>query len=322
MKWLTGLAAGLLLWAGAAHAAEKWNMPTAYEDANYHTQNAKLFAKAVGVCTGGKLDIVVHGGGSLIKGGEIKRAVQSGEAPIGERLLSAHQNENPVFGFDSVPLLATSFEASDKLWRAARSRLTKILAEQNLVLLYSVPWPPQGMYFKRAIGGVADMRGVKFRAYNAATARFAKLAGMPSVHIELVELDRALASGKVEAFISSSATAYDLKQWKHVSHFYDLRAWLPRNYVFANKRAFDALDAHAQNCLRSSALLAEAAGTARVRELTGFYLEQLTANGMSVQRPGKRLAADLAKIGAAMSAEWTKAAGAEGAAIIKVFRGN
>ena len=322
MKWLTGLAAGLLLWAGAAHAAEKWNMPTAYEDANYHTQNAKLFAKAVGVCTGGKLDIVVHGGGSLIKGGEIKRAVQSGEAPIGERLLSAHQNENPVFGFDSVPLLATSFEASDKLWRAARSRLTKILAEQNLVLLYSVPWPPQGMCFKRAIGGVADMRGVKFRAYNAATARFAKLAGMPSVHIELVELDRALASGKVEAFITSSATAYDLKLWKHVSHFYDLRAWLPRNYVFANKRAFEALDAHARNCLRSSALLAEAAGTARVRELTGFYLEQLTANGMSVQRPGKRLAADLAKIGAAMSAEWSKAAGAEGAAIIKVFRGN
>ena len=319
MKWLTGLAAGLLLWAGAAHAAEKWNMPTAYEDANYHTQNAKLFAKAVGVCTGGKLDIVVHGGGSLIKGGEIKRAVQSGEAPIGERLLSAHQNENPVFGFDSVPLLATSFEASDKLWRAARSRLTKILAEQNLVLLYSVPWPPQGMCFKRAIGGVADMRGVKFRAYNAATARFAKLAGMPSVHIELVELDRALASGKVEAFITSSATAYDLKLWKRVSHFYDLRAWLPRNYVFANKRAFEALDAHARNCLRSSALLAEAAGTARVRELTGFYLEQLTANGMSVQRPGKRLAADLAKIGAAMSAEWTKAAGAEGAAIIKAF---
>ena len=321
MKWLTGLAAGLLLWAGTAHAAEKWNMPTAYEDVNYHTRNAKLFAKAVGVCTGGKLDIVVHGGGSLIKGGEIKRAVQSGEAPIGERLLSAHQNENAVFGFDSVPLLATSFEASDKLWRAARSRLTKILAEQNLVLLYSVPWPPQGMYFKRAIGGVADMRGVRFRTYNAATARFAKLAGMPSVHIELAELDRALASGKVEAFITSSATAYDHKLWKQVSHFYDLRAWLPRNYVFANKRAFKTLDAHARNCLRSAALLAEAAGTARVRELTGFYLEQLAANGMSVQRPGKRLAADLAKIGATMSAEWTKAAGAEGAAIIKAFRG-
>ncbi len=321
MKWLTGLAAGLLLWTGTAHAAEKWNMPTAYGTANYHTQNAKLFAKAVNICTEGKLDIVVHGGGSLIKGGEIKRAVQTGKAPIGERLLSAHQNENALFGFDSVPLLATSFEESERLWRAARSRLAKILAEQNLVLLYSVPWPPQGMYFKRAVGGVANMRGLKFRAYNAATARLAELAGMPSVHVEAAELNRALASGAVEAFISSSATAYDLKLWKHVSHFYDTRAWLPRNYVFANKRAFEALDPHGRNCLRSSALLAEAAGTARVRELTGFYLKQLVANGMSVQKPGKRLAADLAKIGETMSAEWTKAAGAGGAAIIKAFRG-
>lgn len=321
MKWLTGLAAGLLLWAGTAQGAEKWNMPTAYGDANYHTQNAKLFAEAVGVCTGGKLQIVVHGGGSLIKGGEIKRAVQSGKAPIGERLLSAHQSENAVFGFDSVPLLATSFKASDKLWRAARGRLRKILDAQNLILLYSVPWPPQGMYFKRAIGGVADMRGIKFRAYNAATARFAKLAGMPSVHIELAELEPALASGAVEAFISSSATGYELRQWKHVNHFYDTQAWLPRNYVFANKRAFEALDAHAQNCLRSSALLAEAAGTARARELTGFYLKQLADKGMNVQKPGEQLAADLAKIGETMSAEWTKAAGSEGAAIIKAFRG-
>lgn len=321
MKWFTGLAAGLLLWAGAAHAAEKWNMPTAYGDAIYHTQNARLFAKAVGVCTGGKLDIVVHGGGSLIKGGEIKRAVQDGKAPIGERLLSAHQNENAVLGFDSVPLLATSFEASEKLWRAAKGRLTKILAAQNLVLLYSVPWPPQGIYFKRAIGGVADMRGIKFRAYNPETARFAALAGMPSVHIELAELDRAIASGKVEAFITSSATGYYHKLWKRMSHFYDWRAWVPRNYVFANKRAFDALDAHARNCLRSSALLAEAAGTARARDLTGFYLEQLSANGMSVQAPGKQLAADLKEIGETMSAEWTKTAGAEGAAIIKAFRG-
>ena len=108
---------------------------------------------------------------------------------------------------------------------------------------------------------------------------------------------------RLEAFISSSATGYDLKLWKHVSHFYDTQLWLPRNYIFANKRAFDSLDTHAQNCLRSSALLAEAAGTARARELTGFYLEKLGESSMRVQRPGERLAVDLAKIGKIMSAE-------------------
>ena len=320
MKGLTGLAAVLLLAAGTAHASDKWDMPMAYADSNYHTQNGKLFARAVGVCTGGELEIVVHGGGSLFKGNEIKRAVQTGQAPIGERLLSAHQNENIVFGFDSVPFLASSFEASDRLWQAAKGKLTEILADQNLVLLYSVPWPPQGMYFKREIMGVADMGGTKFRAYNAATARLAELAKMLPVQVEAAELSQALATGVAEAFVSSGSTGYDRKVWEHMSHFYDTQAWLPRNYVFANADAFAAVGDQARNCLSAAAMLAEAAGTTRARELSGWYLAQLAANGMSVQPPGAGLAADLAEIGATMSAEWSAAAGADGQAIIDAFK--
>ena len=289
MKWLTGLAAGLALSAGTVHAADKWDMPTAYVDSNYHTQNGKLFAEAVGVCTGGDLEIVVHGGGTLFKGGEIKRAIQTGRAPIGERLLSAHQSENAVFGFDSVPFLASSFEASDRLWQAARGRLAEILAEQNLLLLYAVPWPPQGMYFKREIGGVADMGGIKFRTNNAATARLAALAKMLPVHVEAAELRQALASGVADAFMSSSSTGYDHKVWEHMSYFYDVRAWLPRNYVFVNMDAFDALDAQTRNCLRSASLLAEAAGTTRARELTDWYMAQL--RGQRHERAGAGRAA-------------------------------
>ena len=325
MKRVMALFAALVLCAGALHAmyeaeaAERWDMATAYAETNYHTENARLFARAVGICTGGTLEIAVHGNGSLFVGGEIKRAVETGAAPIGERFLSAHQGENPVFGFDSVPFLATSFEASGKLWQVARERLTEILAGQDLVLLYSVPWPPQGLYVQRAVESLADLEGIKFRAYNDATARLAALAGMPAVQVEAAALREALASGAAEAFISSGATGYDRQVWDHVSHFYDARAWVPRNYVFANKAAFEALDGHAQNCLRATALLAEAAGTARARELTDWYLAQLAAKGMSVQAPGERLAADLAEVGATMAAEWSAAAGADGAAIIAAF---
>ena len=168
------------------------------------------------MCTGGELEIVVHGEGSLFKCEEIKRAVQTGQAPIGERLLSAHQNESAVLGFDSAPFLASSFEASERLWQAARSRLTKGLADQDLVLLYSVPWPPQGMYFKREISTVAEMKGVKFRANNAASARLAELAGMAVVHVEAAELRQALATGAAQAFISSGATGYDRKVWEYM----------------------------------------------------------------------------------------------------------
>ena len=322
MKKLIGLSAlaGMAFASHVAMAGEKWDMPMAYADSNYHTQNGKLFAKAVGICTGGELEIVVHGGGSLFKGGEIKRAVQTGQAPIGERLLSAHQNENPIFGVDSVPFMASSFDDSDKLYAAARPTLEKILADQNMVLLYGVPWPPQGMYFKKEINSVADMKGIKFRAYNAATARLAELGGMLPVQIEAAELSQALATGVADAFISSGSTGYDKKVWEHLSHFYDTQAWLPRNYVFANKDSYNGLSDQVKNCLKSSAMLAEAAGTTRARELTGWYLSQLAANGMTVIPPGDKLAAELAKMGETMSKEWSDAAGAEGAAIVDAFK--
>ena len=319
MRWSIGIAAFLMLSLGAAVAAERWDMPMAYADSNYHTQNGKRFAEAVGVCTGGELEIVVHGGGSLFKGNEIKRAVQTGQAPIGERLLSAHQNENPLFGFDSVPFLATSFEASDRLWQAARDRLMEVLLEQNLILLYAVPWPPQGLYFNREITAIPDMAGIKFRTYNAATAKLAELAGMVPVQIEAAELGQALATGVAEAFVSSAATGYDRKVWEHLSHFYDVQGWLPRNYVFVNQDSFDALDEHAQNCLRAAALLAEVAGTTRARELADWYRAQLTANGMIVLSPDQQLAADLAAIGATMSAAWSTLSGPDAAAILEAF---
>ena len=316
----TAMAAAGLLAASAAHA-EKWDMPMAYADSNYHTQNGKAFAEAVNVATGGALEIVIHGGGSLFKGNEIKRAVQTGQAPIGERLLSAHQNENAVFGFDSVPFLATSFEDADKLWQAARPTIEKILADQNLVLLYAVPWPPQGLYFNREINGVADMAGTKFRAYNAATSRLAELAGMLPVQIEAAELTQALATGVAEAFISSGSTGYDRKVWEHLSHFYEVNAWLPRNYVFVNKDAWEEQDESTRNIIRGMAMLAERAGAAKAQQASDWYVAQLAANGMTVQVAGEQLRGDLEAIGVTMTEEWLSVAGDEGKAIVDAFAG-
>jgi len=234
MKMLLGMTAAVALSAGAA-MAENWDMPMAYADSNYHSQTGKAFAACVGAATGGDLTITVHAGGSLFKGNEIKRAVQTGQAPIGERLLSAHQNENAVFGVDSIPFLATTFEQSAALWNAAKPTYERILDEQNLVLLYATPWPPQGLYFKKEVNSTADMKGIKFRSYNSATARLAELTGMLPVQIEAAEISQAFATGVAESMISSGATGYDRKVWEHLTHFYEVDAWMPRNHVFATR---------------------------------------------------------------------------------------
>ncbi len=312
-------AAAIAITASAAMAEERWDMPMAYADSNFHTQNGKMFAEAVTLATGGELEIIVHGGGSLFKGNEIKRAVQTGQAPIGERLLSAHQNENVIFGFDSVPFLATSFEDSAALWEAAKPTLEQTLLDQNLVLLYAVPWPPQGIYADRELNSAADMEGIKFRAYNSATARLAELAGAVAVQIEAAELSQALATGVAESFVSSGSTGYDRKVWEQLSHFYDVNAWLPRNYVMVNKDVWDALDEDIQNIVRGVAMMAEAAGTARSEQLAGWYLAQLADNGMVVQPAGPQLQADFEGIGEIMASEWLEAAGEDGASIVERY---
>ena len=303
-----------------AQAVEKWDMPMAYSATNFHSEIGVMFADSVRIATGGEIDITVHPGGSLFKGGEIKKAVQTGQAPIGERLLSGHQNENPIFGTDSIPFLATSYKASDKLWKHLKPEMTKILDEQGLVLLYGVPWPSQGLYFKKEINSIADSKGVKFRSYNSATARIADLMGMLPVQVEAAELSQALATGVADSFVSSGATGYDRKVWEHLTHFYEVNAWLPRNYVFVNKKSWKKIGKKNQDIIMGVAAMAEAAGTARSEQLSGWYLTQLAENGMTVTPAKGQFRSELETIGKTMSDEWMVSAGAVGKKIIDGFK--
>lgn len=302
-----------------AVAAETWDMPMAYAATNYHSVTADEFAKCVTTGTGGAIEIKTHASGSLFAGADIKRAVQTGQVQIGERLLSSHANENPLFGWDSVPFLVSSFDEHDNLYQVAKPYLDEILAEQNMTILYSVPWPPQGLYFKKEVNSVADMAGVKFRSYNNATARLAELTGMLPVTIEAAEISQAFATGVADSMISSGATGYDRKVWESLTHFYEVDAWLPRNYVLVNNDAWAATSEANQNVIQACAAMAEYAGTWRAKEYTGFTMAGLAAGGMKVGRAGDQLVGELKEIGQTMTAEWLVEAGDAGKAIVDAY---
>lgn len=318
-KTLIAAAVAATVVANAA-SAETWDMPLAYPASNFHSETAAAFGECVTTGTGGEVEIVTHPNGSLFGGADIKRAVQTGQAPIGERLLSAHANENALFGYDSVPFLATSFEDSDKLWDAAEPKLDALLESQNLKLLYTVPWPPQGLYFKKDVESIADMEGVKFRAYNNATSRLAELTGMLPVQIEAAELSQAFATGVAESMISSGATGYDSKVWDSLTNFYEVNAWMPRNTVFVNMDAWNGLSEESQNVVTGCAALAAYAGQKAAMQVTDFTVGQLSANGMTVSEPSETLAEELRAIGTTMTEEWLETAGDDGKAIVDAFQ--
>jgi len=317
-RW--GLAAAALLATTAPSFAANWVLPSAYPPANYHVENLNQFAKDIDEATKGELKITVHPNASLFKAPDIKRAVQTGQAQVGEVLLSLHENENPVFGLDVVPFLATSFDQSKKLYDASKPAIEQALDKQGLKLLYTTPWPPQGIFTKKDVNSVADLKGLKWRAYNVGTSRIAEIVGAQPVTVQAAELPQALATGVVDGLMTSSATGVDSKIWESLTHYYDTQAWIPKNAIFVNKAAFAALDPATQKAVTDAAAAAETRGWALAAERTKSYMDTLKKNGMQVLEPSAELATGLSEVGTKLTEDWSKKAGADGQAILDAYK--
>ena len=320
IKALSGLLAlSVALGVTPALSQTKWDLPAAYAATNFHSENLVQFAKDVDQATAGKLKITVHANASLFKAPEIKRAVQGGQAQAGEILLANFSNEWAIYAADGLPFLADSYDETMKLYRALRPLMEKKLAEQGMVLLYSVAWPPQGIYSKKPINSAADLKGIKWRAYSPTTARIAELIGAQPVTVQAAEFSQALATGVVESTMTSGATGVDSKLFEHLKFYYDVQAWLPKNAVIANKRAFDGLDKATQDAVLKAAADAERRGWTESRKVNTSTLEILKANGMTVAPPSAQLKADMKKVGDTIMREWLEKSGAEGKSIVDAF---
>ena len=310
-----------LLNTNLVYSGEKWDMALAYGAGNFHSANAAEFAKNVSEKSGGKLTIVTHPGGSLYKGGEIFRAVRTGQAQIGERFMSALGKEDPLLEVDSQPFLATSYGDAMKLYKASKPEIVKGLDAKGLVFLYAVPWPAQGLYSKKEINSIADLKGLKFRAYNSATIRIAELTGMAPTKIEAAEISQAFSTGAVESMITSPTTGKNKKIWENgVKYFYDIAAWFPKNMVIVNKDAWNKLDKATQDLVRKEAALAERKGWTLSKRGNVADKKALADSGMAVGKVNAALKKHFEQVGATMSKEWADRAGSRGEGVLAAYK--
>ena len=320
IKYFISILTSLLLLSNVSYA-EKWDMALAYGAGNFHSANATEFAKNVTEKSGGKLTIVTHPGGSLFKGGEIFRAVRTGQAQIGERFMSALGKEDPLLEVDSQPFLATSYDDAMKLYNASKPEIVKGLDGKGLVFLYAVPWPAQGLYSKKAINSVSDLKGLKFRAYNSATIRIAELTGMAPTKIEAAEISQAFSTGAVESMITSPTTGKNSKIWENgVGYFYDIAAWFPKNMVIVNKDAWNKLDSATKKIVMSEAAVAEKKGWELSKKGNVADKKALSDAGMKVGKVNSALEKHFQKVGATMADEWKAKAGSRGASVLAAYK--
>ncbi|MDH3740462.1 MAG: TRAP transporter substrate-binding protein [Hyphomicrobiales bacterium] len=323
-NYLTSVAAAgfmaLAFSASPANAGEKWDMPAAYSAKNFITSSYIAFAEKVTKESGGDLEIVVHPSGSLYKGAEILRAVRSGQVPIGGRYMGAHAKEDAIFGVDTVPFLATNADEAWKLYQASKPQLEAALEKRGMKLLFTAVWPPQGLFAKKEINTVADMKDVKFRAYDAGTTRLATLMGAVPTKTEATEIGQAFSTGVAESMIASGAIGVFRKMWDYVDHFYEVNAWLPKSAVIVNLEAWDKLDDKTKKIVTDAAAETEKSVWAAMAPTNDGYKKTMADNGIKVLEPSAELKAGFRKIGETMSNEWADKAGADAKKVIEAYK--
>jgi TRAP-type C4-dicarboxylate transport system substrate-binding protein len=283
--------------AGAAQAAEKWDMASGFPDNNFHTKNIREFVAKIKADTK-ELDIVLHTNQSLFKLQDSKKAVQSGQVPMAELLLVQFGNEDPIYEISAIPFLADTIEKAQKLWSVSRGPLSERLAKDGIRLLYGVTWPVQGFYAKTPITSVANFKGVKMRTYSAMTGRMAEEMGAIPTNVVFSEIPQAFSTGLVSTMYTSPATGVDTQAWDYTKHFVNVGGNFTMNVVIGNERSFRRLDAATQKVVMDAAAEAETRGWKMSQEVR----------------------AELEPIGTTLTAEWLKKAGPGGEQIIEAYR--
>jgi TRAP-type transport system periplasmic protein len=312
---------GVMVFTSGTYAVAQttWRLASGYSDASFHTANLREFANDVSRGTNGKLAIEVRSNNSLVKLAEIRNAVGAGTVELGEVILTGVSKEFPLAGADAVPFVVGSLNDAKRLWDLQRPALEKQLGAKGLVLLYSVPWPSQGLYLARPINKKIDFSGARMRTYNATTVRIAELLGANPVDVPMVQVAEALATGRMDSMISSAVTGVENKVWSHLKYFYEINAWTPKNAVIVNAAAFAKLTSNEQRALRDAAKVAEERGWKVSRAAALDAVQALKANGVKVESMPPNLEREFTRLGERFSREWIREAGVQAGELFTTF---
>lgn len=307
MKTLMLMAA--LALAPMAHAQTQWKLATGYRAESFHTRNLVQFAKEVERASSGALRIEVHPNNALFKLAEIPAAVEAGKAQAGETIMTSLVRDVPIAGADSVPFVVRTYADARRIWDLQRPLIEAHFATRGVKALYAVPWPPQGLFSIAPVRAASDFRGTRMRTYNPATVRIAELLNAAPVDVPMVEVNKALSGGKLDSMITSALTGVENQVWGQIKHYYPINAWFPKNIVFVNQQAFDALPAPVRQAVVKAAADAEARGWAMSEAISEESVAELQRKGIKVDRASAELDTELKRLGERFSREWVQSVG-------------
>jgi TRAP-type C4-dicarboxylate transport system substrate-binding protein len=301
--------------ASVSHAQTQWKLATGYRAESFHTENIAQFAREVDRATAGELRIEVHPNNTLFKLADIRQAVQDGKVQAGETIMTSMVAEIPIAGADAIPFVVGNYSDARRLWNLQRPLIVKHFAARGMVPLYAVPWPPQGLFTAAPVQSPADFKGKRMRTYNLSTERIAQMLGAEAVDVPMVQVNQALASRTIDSMITSAVTGVENQVWGQINHYYTINAWFPKNIVFVNLKAVEALTPAAREALMAAAAQAEERGWAMSQQVADASTQELANKGIKVGRVSPVFESEFKRLGERFSREWVQSVGNEANAI-------
>jgi TRAP-type C4-dicarboxylate transport system substrate-binding protein len=304
-----------------AVAKTTWNANSVWPPKNQHSIGLEEFAKKVSAATNGELELVVHAGGALgYKGPELLKVVRDGLVPVSDMLISGVAGDEKILQIVTLPFLVRDFAELKVLIDVSRPYFDKVAQKWGQKILYTAPWPGAGLWTKKKVTTLAELKGLKTRTYDKNGALVMEAVGATPLALPFSEVYTSLQTGVIDSVMTSSPTAVDAKFWEVLKYFEPLNITIATNMVTVNLKAFNKLPKAQQNALVKAGKEMEASLWAGVKKWDGDMVAISNKNGIQTVPPSKQMISDLEKITENIRAEWFKGAPADAKKIYDEFK--
>ena len=301
-------------------AKTSWNANSVWPPKNLHSVGLGDFAEKVKKATNGDLEMVVHTGGALgFKGPDLLKAVRDGLVPISDMLISGVAGDEKIFQVVTLPFLVRNFDELRLLLDISRPYFDKSAQKWSQKILYVAPWPGAGLWTKKKVSTLEDLKGLKTRTYDKNGALVMEAVGATPFALPFSEVYTSLQTGLIDSVMTSTPTAVDGKFWEVLKYFEPLNITIATNMVTVNLKAFQKLPKAQQEILVQTGKEMEAAMWANVKSWDKEQEAISNTNGIETVNPSVKLIGELEKITENIRAEWLKSAPADGKKIYDEF---
>lgn len=258
IKGTSVLALSALVATGAVADTVKWDLANEYGKSSIMGVGDEVFIQEVEAASDGQIRITAHYDGSIgYRSADQFDAVGSGAIEIADTVMGAVSGIEPIFLLSSLPFIAGSGEDARLLWEVARPTYEEAFERNNQVLLWATPWPPSGIWANHPVTSQEDMDGLRIRAWDASGVRTMGNAGATAIQVSWADTVPQLASGAIEAVLTSADGGVSVKFWEFLDHFTAVNYSMALNMTHMNRDVFDSLTDEQRQIVLDAAQAAE-----------------------------------------------------------------